>query len=348
MLALLAAAGPAAAVQIQDIVRLKGSETSKIVGMGLVVGLRGTGDGGDFLPAMRALAQVIGRLNDESVVAAELADAANVALVTITCELPGEGVREGDRLDAFVAAIGPATSLEGGRLFMVPLIGPQKNSPVLAYAGGPVTIEDPDVPTVGRVPNGAQLTADVSSRLMDRYGRITLVINPQNASWPVANNLSNLINDLIAPDGPQIARAVDQKNVVIDVPMWHRDDPGQFISPILQTYIDPSQVAGGGKVVINERTGTIVISGDVQISPVIISHKGLTITTITPPPVPNVVNPRIEQERFIGLDPDHRGGAKLADLLAAFNQLKVDAQDRIEILKLMHESGKLHAQFILE
>jgi flagellar P-ring protein precursor FlgI len=348
LLLITAFATPARAVQIQDIVRIKGSETNKIVGMGLVVGLKGTGDGGKFVPAMRALAQVIGRLNDEAVVASELANADNVALVSITCELPGEGVREGDRLDVYVAAIGPAKSLEGGRLFMVPLIGPQKNSPVLAYAEGPVTIENPEVPTVGRVPRGAQLTADVMSRLMDRYGRITLVINPQNASWPVANNLANLINDLIAPDGPQIAKAIDAKNVVLEVPMWQRDNPGQFISPILQTYIDPSQVSGGGKVVINERTGTIVISGDVQVSPVIISHRGLTITTITPPPVANAAQPIISENGFVAMDPEKRGGAQLADLLAAFNQLKVPADDRIDILKLMHESGKLHAQLILE
>lgn len=336
------------AVQVQDIVRIKGSETNKLVGMGLVVGLKGTGDGGKFAPAMRALSQVIGRLNDDGVVASELADAKNVALVSVTAELPAEGVREGDRVDVYVAAIGPAKSLEGGRLFMVPLIGPQKNSPVFAYAEGALTIEREETPTVAVVPNGAQLTADITTRLMDRYGRITLVINRQNASWPVANNLANLVNDLVAPDGPKVARAIDAKNVVIDVPMWQREDPGQFISPILQTYIDPSQVAGGGRVVINERTGTIVISGEVQISPVIISHKGLTITTITPPPVANAAQPIVAENSFIGMDPENRGGARLADLLAAFNQLKVDAQDRIEILKLMHESGKLHAQLILE
>lgn len=351
-LALLATLGlgtrEAHAVLVQDIVRIKGSETNKLVGMGLVVGLKGTGDGGKFVPAMRALSQVIGRLNDEAVVASELADAKNVALVSISCELPGEGVREGDRIDVHVATVGPAKSLAGGRLFMVPLVGPAKNSPVLAYAEGALSIEDDATPTVARVARGAQLTADVMSQLMDRYGRITLVINPQNASWPVANNLSNLINDLIAPDGPRIAKAVDPKNVVIEVPMWQREDPGQFISPILQTYIDPTQVAGGGKVVINERTGTIVISGDVQVSPVIISHRGLTITTITPAPVANAAQPILAENAFIGIDPENRGGAKLADLLSAFNQLKVEAKDRIEILKLMHESGKLHAQLILE
>lgn len=347
-LALLALATPLNAVTVQDIVRVKGSESNKLVGMGLVVGLKGTGDGGKFAPAMRALAQVIGKLNDANVVASELADAKNVALVTITADLPPEGVREGDRVDVHVAAVGPAKSLAGGRLFMVPLIGPQPNSPVFAYAEGALTIEDKDTPTVARVERGAQMTADVQSRLMDRFGRITLVINQPNAGWPVANNLANLVNDLVAPDGPAVARAVDPKNIVIEVPMWQRENPAAFISPILQTYVDATQVAGGGRVVINERTGTIVISGEVQVSPVIISHRGLTITTITPPPAANAAQPIVEDQPFVGIDPEGRGGAALADLLGAFNQLKVPAGDRIEILKLLHESGKLHAQLILE
>jgi flagellar P-ring protein precursor FlgI len=345
---LLLAASSAQALQVQDIVRLKGSETSKIVGMGMVVGLKGTGDGGKFLPAMRAMAQVINKLNDPNVVAGELADAKNVAMVTLSAELPAEGVREGDHVDVTVAAIGPAKSLKGGILFMVPMVGPRSDSPVLAFAEGPITIENDDIPTVGVVQNGAQLTASIMTQLMDDYGRVTLVINQYNASWPVANNLANLINGLIVPDGPGIAKAVDQKNVIVEVPVWQRQDPAAFISQILQTYIDPTQVSNGARVVINERTGTIVISGDVQISPVIISHKGLTITTITPPPVASPAVPIATQSDFFAVDPEKRGGAKLADLLAALNQLKVDAQDRIEILKLMHASGKLHAQLIYE
>ncbi len=177
-------AAPVYAVQIQDIVRLKGSEGSKLVGMGLVVGLNGTGDGGDFRPAMRSLAEVIGRLMDPNVVAAELEDADNVALVALSADIPPTGVREGDRIDVHVSSVGPAESLKGGRLFLIPMIGPLKNSPVYAFAEGAVTIEDEDTPTTGVVENGAQLTRDVMTRYLDPQGRITLVINQANASWP--------------------------------------------------------------------------------------------------------------------------------------------------------------------
>ncbi|MEX0652915.1 MAG: flagellar basal body P-ring protein FlgI [Phycisphaeraceae bacterium] len=350
LIALLAfaLAAPAHAVQVQDIVRLKGAEQNTLVGMGLVVGLNGTGDGGKFLPAMRPLAEVIGQLIDPNVVADELQDANNVALVALSADLSAAGVRQGDHVDVHLASVGPAESLRGGRLFLIPMTGPTPGSPVFAFAQGAVTIEDEDTPTVGVVKGGAQLTRDIFSRYFDERGRITLVLNDANASWPVANNLAGLINGLISPDGPDVARAIDQRNVAIQVPPYERDDPAAFISQILTTYIDPTQVSTGARVVINERTGTIVISGDVQISPVIISHKGLTITTVTPPPGQPQLEPEVEEESFLAFDPEGRAGGKLADLLDAFNQLKVPAQDRIAILRLMHESGKLHAQLIME
>jgi flagellar P-ring protein precursor FlgI len=361
LLTLLTLAGSAQAVQIRDVVRIKGSETSKLTGMGLVVGLNGTGDGGDFLPAMRPLAEVIGRLMDPNVVASELQDAQNVALVALSAELPRSGVREGDRVDVEVSSVGPAESLEGGRLFMVPMIGPQKNSPTYAFAEGAVTIEDPDTPTVGVVKDGAQLTRDVMAQYLDEGGRLQLVVNQANASWPVAHNIANRINGLMVPDGSDIAQAADQKNIVVQVPTYERKRPAGFISQILQIYLDPAHVSNGARVVINEKTGTIVVSGDVQISPVIISHKGLTITTLTgqgqdgqqgqgQQPNAGGANQQNQQQeqRFIKLDPKDRGGTDLANLLDAFNRLKVDAQDRIEILKLMEKSGKLHGQLVME
>ncbi|MCE9590134.1 MAG: flagellar basal body P-ring protein FlgI [Planctomycetes bacterium] len=348
LLAALLTATPALAVQVQDLVRIKGAETNKLVGMGLVVGLPGTGDGGKFLPAMRPLANAVSRLVDGSVIANDLRDAKNVALVAITCTLPATGVREGDHVDVYVSSIGPAKSLSGGRLFLVPLTGPLPNSPAYAFAEGAVVVESPTSPTTGVVRGGAQLTRDVMSQAIDPSGKLTLVLNDSVASWPMASNLAALINGVIAPDGPNIARAIDAKNVVIQVPDYERTDPAAFISNILIAYVDPSQIGDGAKVVINERTGTIIVSGDVQISPVIISHRGLTITTITPPVEPSINSPQLRTDNFVTVDPEKRGGAKLADLLQAFNQLKVDSADRISILKEIHRSGKLHAQLVLE
>lgn len=344
--------GPVRALQVQDVVRLKGSEGNKLVGIGLVVGLNGTGDGGKSLPAMHALAKTIQRLNNPAIEPNLVKDTKNVAMVYLSVDLPETGVREGDRVDIQVSSTGAAKSLAGGELLLVPLVAPPAYEQVYAWAGGTVTIEDEQTPTVGVVEDGAQLSVDIRTRLTDEFGQLTLVIKEQNASWPVATNLANLINNLVAPDVPDIARAVDQKNVVVALPIWERENPANFISGILQTYIDPSQVSGGAKIVINERTGTIIIGGDVRISPVLISHGELIVSTTTPNPEPTVLEPMVTRNPFLAFNPEQNGdqkthGPTLSDLESAFNQLKVEARDRIEIIKAMHESGYLLGQLIV-
>lgn len=335
------------AVQIQDIVRLKGAQTNKLVGMGLVVGLKGTGDGGKFMPAIRPLAELIKAKMDANTVASELKNAKNVALVALSATLPISGVREGDLVDVHISAVGAAKSLAGGRLFLVPLTGPLPTSPVYAYAEGLVIIDDDEHATNGIIRKGAQLVQDVMTRHFDDMGRITLVINEESATWPVAHNLANQINGVISPDGKKLAKVIDQKNISIDVPMDQRSDPAGFISQILTAYIDLAFIAVEARVVINQKAGTIVIGGDVEISPVIISHPGLTITTITPPTEPTQESPLVMQKEFVGIAPGKRG-ARLADLEAAFNQLKIGPTDRVTIIKELHRSGKLHAQVIYE
>lgn len=347
ILLLLAMGSRAQAAQIQDLVRLKGAESNKLVGMGIVVGLNGTGDGGRFAPAMRSLAAVTQRLIDPATIAAELRDAENVALVTLTANIPASGVMEGDKVDVHVSAIA-AESLKGGRLFLIPMTGPLPNSPVFAYAEGAITIEDDSHPTVGVIHNGAQLTRNILTQFLNEDGQITLVIKDDIATLPMANNLANLINNYISPDEPTIATAISGKVVVVDVPLQERRKPVPFISSVLQTFVDPSMINTGARVVINEKTGTIVFSHDVQFSPIAVSHAGLSIDMVTPAPQPTAQNPQVDRQHAIAIDPDKRGGAKLADLIKAFNQLKVDAQDRIEIIKEINRAGKLHAQLSIQ
>jgi flagellar P-ring protein precursor FlgI len=342
-----AAPSSALAVQVQDLVRIKGAESSRIVGMGLVIGLNGTGDGSKSLTTMRRLATMMNRLGDPVVTATELRDAKNVAVVYLSARIPEGGVREGDQIDVQLAAPS-ASSLAGGRLVLSPLLGPIPGSPIYAFAEGPVTVEDPLSNRTAVVKAGATLTKDILAQYLDSQGRLTLVLDQANATWPMANTLATLINDLMAPDSPPIARAVDQKNIIIAVPPGDRAVLGAFISQVLEIQLDPSLVRSEARVVVNQRTGTIVMTENVEISPVVISHKGLTITTITPPPAPTADRPTIEEKDFIAVDPSRRGGSRLADLLAAFNQLKVPAEDRIAILKEIHRSGKLHAQLVLE
>ncbi|MEE9403808.1 MAG: flagellar basal body P-ring protein FlgI [Algisphaera sp.] len=345
-LALLLITLPSTALELGAVVRIKGSETSTLVGMGLVVGLNKTGDGGDFAPAHRPLVEVVSRLIDDQTSLRDLEDSKSVALVTVEATVPAEGVREGDLLDVSVATVGPAKSLVGGRLFLIPMVGEHKNSDVMALARGALTVSDEKNPTTAMIKGGAKMTKSVRARFMDDRGYIQLVLNQPNASWTTSNNIAALVNGLVSPDGPDVARAVDAKNVFIRVPEYERTNPASFIANVMEAYIDGTQVTGAARVVINERTGTIVMSGDVEISPTIISHEGLTITMLEPQPLPEESEPTLISEEFLSLDPAQRGGAQLGDLLAAFNQLKVPAQDRIDIIRQMKDAGQLHAQLI--
>jgi len=346
LLSALLAPAVAHALELGAIVRIKGSETSTLVGMGLVVGLNKTGDGGDFAPAHRPMVEVVSKLIDDQTSLRDLEDSNSVALVMVEATVPAEGVREGDLLDVSVATVGPAKSLEGGRLFLVPMVGEHKDSDVMALARGALSIADDENPTTAVVKGGAKMTRSVRAKFMDDRGYVQLVLNQANASWTTSSNVAALINGLVSPDGPDVARAVDAKNVFIRVPEYERANPASFIANVLKAYIDGTQVSGAARVVINERTGTIVMSGGVEISPTIISHEGLTITMLQPQPPAEEAEPTLVSEEFIALDPGQRGGAQLSDLLAAFNQLKVPAQDRIDIIRQMKDAGQLHAKLV--
>jgi flagellar P-ring protein precursor FlgI len=146
--------------------------------------------------------------------------------------------------------------------------------------------------------------------------------------------------------GDTIAVAVDPKNVVVQIPLSERDRPDSFISNVLRLPVPllPSEA----RVRINDKTGTIIVTGDVEISPVVISHKGLTITTINPAPVASPRNPLIATHLQVAIDTTNQGGARLQDLANAFDQLKVPAEDRIDIIKELYETGKLHAKLIID
>ena len=336
-----------AAVQLQDKVRLKGAEGSTLVGMGIVVGLSGTGDNGKFKPAMRPLASMMRKLIDPSVVDAELANVRNIALVNLTVNIPPTGVREGDKLDIHVDAFG-AKSLKGGRLMLTPLLGPipGQNDTPLAFATGALTVNDEDNLNSAVISKGAQMIFDNYTQTISDDGRITLILNEHDASWVMSNLIATMVNDAISLDGEPIAIAIDEKNVIVQVPKAELKSPSAFISRIMSIEFDPSIIRGEARVIINEKSGTIVWTGNVQISPVIISHKNLTITTITPEPVPTKDQPIADQKNIVGVDPQKKGGASMKDLYDALVQLKVDTSDQIKIIKQLHAARALHAKLI--
>ncbi|MDM8008341.1 MAG: flagellar basal body P-ring protein FlgI [Phycisphaerae bacterium] len=367
----------AVAVKIGDITHLQGSRVNRLVGYGLVVGLAGTGDGGNYVPAMQALAKAHDRFANPVVTLEELKNVKNVAIVLVEASLPQDGAREGERVDVQASSIGAAKSLQGGRLLITPLVGPhpQDTRGVMALASGPLHIEDPALPTVAKIVQGATLEQDwihnyiaIGKELAiarnlggnqslawlrpnDPY--VTLVIDESVAGWGVANTIAQAINADVAiiagaadDPGSQIAVACDPRTVAVRLPEAERNDPAAFLARL--EVLDLFMQFAEARVTINRRTGTIVMTGDVEIAPAVISHKGLTVETLVPEPPPTLENPRVVRQEFIGLDPGHKGGAKLADLLDALNRLQVPAADKIAIIDQLKKTGKLYATVVEE
>ncbi|MGD0139354.1 MAG: flagellar basal body P-ring protein FlgI [Tepidisphaeraceae bacterium] len=341
-------AAPADAVKIADITRIGGERTNILTGLGLVYGLKGTGDGGNFTPAIAPLRSMLSKFGDPATVL-ELKNAANVAVVMVTATVPAAGARDGDHLDVHISSVGAAASLHGGRLFVTPMQGPLPGGPLLALAEGPVTIEDPSTPTVGVIraaAGGAVMEADLPARVIDASGRFTLILDEYSTSWGTASRIAKIINDSEAADGETLATAIDGKNVVVTMPASEREHPDTFISRIQQLPVQ--MLATKARVTIDQKTGTIIMTGDVEISPVVISHNGLSISTVVPPRQPTARNPMVTDHEAIAISTTDEPNGNLEDLVAAMEQLKVPAQDRIQIIEELYKTGKLHAELIEE
>lgn len=351
MLALLCA-DHARALAVQDMVTLGGTGKNELWGLGFVVGLQGTGDSSDSIPLARQLAGLLEKGGNPVPDILELTGGKNIAMVMVTCSLPREGARKGELFDVHVQAWHNAKSLRGGRLFITPLQGPIAGQGVFAFANGPVVI-DGEVETSGVVRRGAQVTWDFRMNVIDPGGMMTLVVKPEYAGWTTSKLLANTINQDrqgLREDVEEIARAMDAKSVRVRIPDAELGNPANFIGNILSIQLDPSLLTLPARVIVNERTGSIVVTGDVEISPTVISHRDLVVTTITPPIIATPDTPRVERSNVTAVDTtnDERRAARLEDLLEAMKALNVPVADRIAILSQMHAIGHLHAEFVIE
>lgn len=348
VVALVAAVGarPVWAVKIADVTRIYGQQNNILTGVGLVYGLKGTGDGGDYLPAIRPLQAMLEKYNNRATLE-ELSKSGNVALVTVTATLPSNGVRRGDRLDVFVMSMGAASSLRGGRLVFSPLTG-MPGGPTFGLAEGAIVLEDASTPTTGVIKQGMIVEEDLAQPFIQGGRQITLVVEDAASSWGLASTIAKLINDAESADGKMIASVVDPRTIEVEIPESERERPDGFIARIqrLPLPIMPQEA----RVIINTRTSTIIVTGDVEISPVVISYKGLTIQTVTPKPVASPRTPVVTMQTAIAVETGGamQGNAKLQDLVGALEQLKVPAEDRINIVRELHKSGKLHAKLVVD
>jgi flagellar P-ring protein precursor FlgI len=350
--------------RVGDVTRLQGQGTNVLVGYGLVVGLDKSGDGPKFLPTMKALAAMVERFGASVDSLDDIKGSQNAAIVMIEVTMPDHGAREGDQLDVAVTAVA-AKSLEGGRLLPTPLVYHDRGvDGLFGFAQGGIVAQGMKK-TVGTIRGGARMERDVLMNVVgtgadllaagfsnpwikpdDHY--VTLVLDEAHAGWSMAAAVAQAVDKelSISADVDRVAIALDSSNVAVLLPAHQRGDPASWIRDVEQTPI--LMESNEARVTINRQTGTIVITGDTRLSPVIISQKGLTVTVALPQADGIVPQPALKEETFVPLDVEGRRQPNVRDLLEALNRLKVSFEERVSILEQIHRAGKLHARLVYE
>lgn len=339
---------------VKDIARLEGQGEFMLRGVGLVVGLAGTGDSGKELTVARPLAELLKNNGNAIALPRELEASKAVALVSVTCVISERGGKTGDHFDLVVSVLNSAKSLRGGQLYLTALMGPYRTSPAFALAEGPIDLDSGGVETRGRVRGGARLIKDVTGpEVADTFD---LILDAPFDGWAASSQTALAINSKAQPDAlsnagvAPVARAIDDRTIRVSIPEAERADKAGFIADVLSAEVSLQQLELPAQVIYNQRTGAIVVTGDVEISPVAITHKDLTITTVVPPPTVSAMNPLISRDRWAGV---RTGGkpsqsAKLSDLLAALKQLDVSPAEQIGILQMLHKTGKMQAKLVMD
>lgn len=340
------------AVRVKDLVQIQGVRENKLVGYGLVVGLNGTGDkaGSGTQYTVNSLANMLRNLGVQ--VNAEQIKMKNVAAVVVTSSLP-PFARSSQKLDCTVSSMGDATSLAGGTLVATPLYGP--DGKVYAIAQGPVSVGGfavggasgsgvtKNFPTVGVIPGGAVVERSVET---DLGTSLTLVMN--NPDFTTAGRLASSINGKL---GMQAARSRDLSTITVDIPPAYKDRIVEFVSLIEGVDVVPDNRA---RVVVNERTGTVVMGAEVRIAPVAVAHGNLRVRVTEQPqvsqPAPfskgtTTVVPQsgIEVEEGGKNLVLLRSGATIAELVNALNAVGVSPRDLVVILESIKRAGALYA-----
>ena len=354
----------AQADRIKDVASIAGVRDNHLLGYGVVVGLAGTGDGSSTL-TQASLENLISQFRIN--VDANNLTAKNAAAVMITANLP-PFAKPGQNIDITVSTLGGAKSLRGGTLLMTPLLGADGQTYAIAQGNlvvGGLGVSGNDgssvivnVPTVGRIPNGAVVERMVDTPFLNNEN---IILNLHQGDFSTANNVADAVNDVFGGD---VAVPLDSSSVKVRAPV----DPSQRVSFVsLLENIDVEMARPKARVIVNSRTGTIVIGGDVRVTPAVVTHGSLTVrvqedtnvtqtaettttdgvTTTVPGDAVTTQDTQItiEQEpakAFI-FDP----GTELSDIVDAINAVGAGAADMVTILEALREAGALRAELII-
>jgi flagellar P-ring protein precursor FlgI len=358
------AAFAAPSVKIKDLADLDGVRENVLVGYGLVVGLAGTGDSANGIPFTRqTLANMLERLGVNAKDTLAQIKTKNVAAVMVTANMPSLA-RQGGRMDVTVSSLGDAKSLEGGLLLATPLVAADGNTYAVAQGamvvgGFQATGKDgssisKNHTTVARIAEGAVVERETGFELSQLGDELKFVL--RQPDFTTAMRLKDAMNAAL---GEPLATTSDNAMVRVAVPARYKPELSALIQKIENLKVEPTIAA---RVVIDEKTGTIVMGEDVQIAPVAISHANLTITITEDTAVSQpfsfnlagqtVVAPKSTIKR-VNDDPNEgkfsvlKGGANLADLVSGLNALGVKPRDVISILQNIKAAGALQAELVI-
>ena len=363
---LLALSLPVAkADRLKDLTSIAGVRANQLVGYGLVVGLPGTGDGNSplTLQSMQAMISQFGVTTNS----ANSLNGKNSAAVIVTAELPAFA-KPGQRVDATISTLGQSKSLRGGTLLMTPLMGADGQTYAVAQgnllvgglgvAGNDGSSLIVNVPTVGRIPGGATVERLIET---DFLKTDSLILNLHQGDFSITNQVAEAVNDVF---GGGIAIPLDARSVKVLTPV-EASQKVAFISMLENIEIEPERQSA--KVVVNARTGTIVIGGDVRVTPAAVTHGSLTVrvdenSTVTQTNNLALANGvaattpgeavatqdsdiQIDQEpaRAFLFDP----GVELSTIVEAVNAVGTSPADLVAILEALREAGSLRAELVV-
>lgn len=339
--------------RLKDIGHIAGVRSNSLIGYGLVIGLNKTGDKRQTFFTQQTLVNMLERfgltLNNPSI------KVENIAAVMVTADLP-VFEKPGSRIDVTVSSIGDAASLQGGILLQTPMLGQDGNVYVVAQgalilggfsAGNAAAGVTVNHPTVARIPNGGVVERTVTAGIPEVVQSLDLVLD--KTDFTSVQRVTDALNEAF---GGPIAQPVDGKSVRLSLPQEYQRRPVEFIAALEAVTVEMDAKA---KVIVNERTGTVVIGGDVSISPVAISHGNLSIQVETQFQISQpqgfsqgqtVVVPeqRVTAQEQKGSFVTLGRGATVEDLIRSLNALGVTPRDTIAILEALKSAGALQAE----
>ena len=354
---------PAQADRIKDITSLAGIRSNQLVGYGIVVGLAGSGDGNTGI-TLQSMQSLVARFGITSTLDGFNGD--NAAAVMLTAELPPFS-KPGQTIDVTVSTIGGSESLKGGTLLMSPLLGSDGETYAIAQGNvvvGGLGVEGADnssltvnIPTVGRIPGGASVERMVETAFLDTD---FVILNLHQGDFSTALNISQVINETF---GDEMAMPLDKKSIRVRAP----NDPSQKVGFVsMLENLEVEKASPPAKIIINSRTGTIVISGDVKVMPAAVAHGSLKVTVNEDVNVdqadalaigagananagPAVENPdtEIEVEEEVAKAFLFGQGVSLSDIVDSINAVGATSSDLVAILEALREAGALNAELIV-